>query len=142
MFVYETAVHFDELDAMQMLHNARFVVHMERAAIAYFDALGHPWARAHAENPDQFHVVRTQRVDYLRPFAGTGTMRVEVWCERLGRTSCEFGFLFTSRDGAVEHARGSRTVVKLDPATLRPKPWTDAFRAGMSAIMRGREAAA
>ena len=30
-FVYETQVHFDELDPMQMLHNSRFVAHIERA---------------------------------------------------------------------------------------------------------------
>lgn len=136
-FVYASTVHFDELDAMSLLHNSRFVVHMERAASAYFTSLGHPWALRHEDNPDQFHVVRMQKVEYFAPFAGTGDLEIEMWCERLGRSSCELHFRFTSANGAREHARGSRVIVKLDPVSLRPVSWTESFRLGMQAISRG-----
>ena len=98
--------------------------------------LGRRWERNVADNPDQFHVVKAQRIEYLVPFLGTGELRVEMWVEKLGRTSCGLGFLFTSPDAGVVYARGARTIVKLDPETLRPAPWTDRFREAISALAR------
>ena len=54
-------------------------------------------------------------------------MRVDVWVERLGTTSCVYGFVCSNESGTVGYARGERTIVKLDPASHRPAPWTDAF---------------
>ena len=31
-------------------------------------------------------------------------------------------------DHDLDHARGTRTVVRVDPVTFAPTPWTDAFR--------------
>ena len=140
-FVYLAAVHFDELDAMHMLHNDRFFIHMERAASEFFRDLGRRWERNVSDNPDQFSVVRAQRIEYVRPFLGTGELRVEMWVTALGRTSCTLGFEFGSADGGIVYARGERTIVKLDPETLRPKPWTDRFRDAVSILVRGEEVA-
>ena len=89
-FVYFSSIHFDELDAMQMLHNARFAAHVERAVIAWYHAMGRTWRRDPADNPDQFHVVRDFHIEYLRPVIGPGTMRIDVWLERMGTTSCVY----------------------------------------------------
>ena len=128
-FVYLSEVHFDDLDAMQMLHNSRFAAHVERAITAWYAALGKTWRPNIAENPDQFHVVRDLHIEYLHPFIGTGRMRIDVWLERLGTTSCVYGFACSNEKGTVGYARGERTIVKLDPASHRPAPWSDQFRA-------------
>ena len=128
-FVYHSPVHFDELDAMQMLHNSRFAAHVERAVIAWYTQRGKAWRRDPAENPDQFHVVRDFHIEYLAPVVGPGVMRIDVWVERLGNTSCVYGFVCSNESGTVGYARGERTIVKLDPASHRPAPWTDHFRA-------------
>jgi acyl-CoA thioester hydrolase len=138
-FVHTAPVHFDELDAMRMLHNARFFVHMERAASAFYRSLGARWEHDVADNPDQFHVVKAQEIEYLVPFMGTGDLRVEMRVEKIGRTSCTLAFRFTSPDAAVTYARGARTIVKLNPATLRPIEWTDRFRNALEGLARGRE---
>lgn len=135
-FVYHSAVHFDELDAMQMLHNSRFAAHVERAVIAWYTMNGRKWELDPADNPDQFHVVRQLHIEYLNPVLGPGTMRIDIWVERLGNTSCEYGFLCSSEDGLVPYARGERTIVKVDPATRRPAPWTDFFRERHSALLK------
>ena len=80
-FVNVAHVHFDELDAMHMLHNARFFIHMERTASAFLRELGGRWERNVADNPDQFSVVKTQTIDYRVPFLGTGELRVEMASE-------------------------------------------------------------
>ena len=127
-FVYHSPVHFDELDPMQMLHNARFAAHVERAVAAWYLSSGKKWELRVDDNPDQFHVVRELRIEYLNPVIGMGTMRIDVWVERLGTTSCVYGFLCSSEDGATAYARGERTIVKIDPQSRRPAPWTNFFR--------------
>lgn len=135
-FTYITTVHFDELDAMRMLHNARYPALVERAVSAWFAATGNRWHLDPADNPDQFHVVRDLHIEYLHPFVGPGTLRIDIWVESLGTTSCVYGFICMSEDGSVAYARGDRTVVKLDPTSHRPSPWTDTFREQQSALQK------
>jgi len=135
-FVYFSDIHFDELDPMQMLHNSKFAAHVERAITAYYQSQGGRWTPRVEENPDQFHVVRELHIEYLSPFIGTGRMRIDVWVEKLGTSSCIYGFLCSSSDGRVAHARGKRVIIKLDPASLKPLPWTEKFRQGHEAILR------
>jgi acyl-CoA thioester hydrolase len=135
-FVHYADIHFDELDPMQMLHNSRFVYHVERAIIAFYGSRGHTWQLDPAANPDQFHVVRELRIEYLSPFLGTGRMRIEVWVDKLGTTSCVYGFLCTSEDGRTPYARGQRTIIKIDPQSKRPSPWTQTFLTGHSELTK------
>src|SRR5256885_8268449 len=132
-FTYVSPIHFDELDPMKMLHNSRFPAHVERAISAFYVSTGRKWETRVDDNPDQFHVVRDLHIEYLNPLLGPGTMRIDVWVERLGTTSCAYGFLCSSENGSVGYARGERTIVKLDPASYRPSPWTETFRATHSA---------
>jgi acyl-CoA thioester hydrolase len=135
-FRYHSPVHFDELDPMQMLHNSRFGAHVERAIIAFYETTGRRWEADVRRNPDQFHVVREIRIEYLNPVIGPQTMRIDVWVERLGTTSCAYGFLCSSSDGRIPFARGERTIVKIDPASKRPAPWSDFFRDRHAALVK------
>lgn len=139
-FTHLSSVHFDDLDAMTMLHNARYAFHVERAVGAWYQSLGKTFELDVARNPDQFHVVRDFHIEFLSPFRGLGTMRIDLWVEKVGETSCVYGFLCSSEDGTIGHARGQRTIVKLDPASLRPKPWTSFFRETHRTIQRDLQA--
>lgn len=134
--IYNSSVFFDELDPMQVLHNARFLTHVERAVTSFYATSGRKWEADPADNPDQFHVVRELRIEYLNPVVGPRTMRIDIWVERLGNTSCTHGFLCSSDDGGVPYARGERTIVKIDPVTRRPMPWTDFFRDHNSSLLK------
>jgi acyl-CoA thioester hydrolase len=138
-FVNTASVHFDELDAMHMLHNARFFLHMERTATALFMSLGRRCESAAAKNPDLFAVVKAQEIEYLVPFRGTGEMRVEMLVENVGRTSCTLAFRFMSPDQSVLYARGTRTIVKVSSETLRPTPWTEGFQDAVRALVADEE---
>jgi len=137
-FVHPSPVHFDELDAMAMLHNARYAIHVERATSALFAHLGWRWELDASLNPDQFHVVREVQVEFLAPFRGLGHLQVELWVEKLGETSCVYGFECFSEAGV--HARGRRTVVKVEPASLRPARWTERFREAHAGLTRAGSA--
>ena len=126
-FTYRSPVYFDELDPLQMLHNSRFLTHVERATVAWYREGGGRWELDHSKNPDQVHVVREFRIEFLAPVVGPGDLHIELWVEHLGNTSCVYGFRCTNPEGA-EYARGKRTIVKLDHRTRKPAPWTNGFR--------------
>lgn len=134
-FVWHTRVHFDELDAMGMLHNARYALLLERASSAFFESNGWHWARDTVENPDAHHVVREQTVRYETPIAGTSEVEVEMWVDRLGTTSASHGYELRSIDGMV-HATARRVIVKLDPVTYKPVPWTPRLRDSLRSLVR------
>ncbi len=135
-FHYPVVVHFDELDAMQLVHNARYALYIERAIIGFYQTNGWNWELDVAANPDQFHAVRHFEIEYLTPAVGVQPLEVRLWVERFGATSCTYGFAITSADGTVMHARGQRTIVRLNPATLRPEPWSDGFRANHQVLVK------
>ena len=121
-------VYFDDLDAFRVLHNARYLLLMERTIGAFWHRLGWGTIADDAENPDQHHLVRAQQVSYERPVVGTGRVRCRIWIEKLGHSSHVFGFRVLPLDHDTPHAQGSRTLVKIDAATHRPVPWSAEFR--------------
>ena len=124
-------VYFDDLDAFQILHNARYVLLFERTIGSFWRQIGWEGPLDFIQNPDQCHLVRANNVEYLRPVTGVGQVRVRVWVEKLGRTSLVFGLRCMPMDEDVDHARGTRVIVRVDPTTRKPVPWGDEFRARM-----------
>jgi acyl-CoA thioester hydrolase len=133
-FSYRSTVFFDELDPMQMLHNARYATHVERATTQLYVSQGFRYERDVADNPDQHHAVRHFAIEFFAPVVGEAAMDVSLWVERLGQTSCVYGFA-CSGDQQQLHAAGTRTIVKLDPVTWRPAGWTELFRDRHEAIV-------
>jgi len=121
-------VYFDDLDAFRILHNARYLVLFERTIGSFWQKLGFGGPLDAQSEPDQYHLVRQNIVDYLRPVEGVGEVRVRIWVEKLGRTSLTFGFRCLPLDEDLDFATGSRVLVRVDPETRRPVPWTDRFR--------------
>ena len=60
---------------------------------------------------------------------GVGKVRVRVWVQKVGRSSLTFAFRLMPLDEDRDHATGTRVIVRVDPATFQPVPWSDAFRA-------------
>ena len=121
-------VYFDDLDAFRILHNARYVLMFERTIGSFWRHLGWGGPLEPQSNPDQFHLVRANHVEYLKPVVGVGQVRVRVWVEKLGRTSLTFGFAVLPMDEDVDYATGTRVIVRVDEKSRTPTPWTDGFR--------------
>ncbi|HET6214237.1 MAG TPA: thioesterase family protein [Micromonosporaceae bacterium] len=130
-------VHFDDLDPMGILHNARYAVLLERALSAYWWRRGHSFAGGRPTTPDVVHAVREYTITYHTPIRGTGETLVHFWLERLGESSAVYGFRFMSMDGETTYAEGQRVIVKLDPSTGRPAPWTPDGRAIATGLLKG-----
>jgi acyl-CoA thioester hydrolase len=129
-------VHFDDLDAMGLLHNSRYALLVERAISAYWQRLGWTPDPAGSAFKDVFLAVREFKVTYHVPIAGAGEHQVHFWIDRLGRTSGVYGFRVLSADRTVVHADGYRVNVNLDPTTLRPTPFSEELRTAAEPLLR------
>ncbi len=112
-------IHFDEMDAMGVLHNGRYALLMERAMVAFWTKHGRAFGGA-----DTFNVVKEFQITYHVPIRGTGEVLVHFWIDRLGNSSAVYAFRIVSTDQGTVFAEGRRVVIKLDPATLTPTPWS------------------
>jgi acyl-CoA thioester hydrolase len=136
--VMRMPVHFDDLDAMGVLHNSRYAVLMERAMTGWWAERGVSFTGGRPTTPDAFNVVREYSITFHRPVRGTGEVVVHFWVERLGTTSAEYGFRVISVDGGTVYAEGRRVNVRLDPASMRPEPWTPHGREIATRLLRQR----
>ena len=105
-FVYHSPVHFDELDPMQMLHNSRFAAHVETGRLG----LVHRPRRkngscASTTIPISFTSSASCASSISIRSSAPRTMRIDVWVERLGTTSCVYGFLCSSETAGRLRAR-------------------------------------
>ncbi len=121
-------VYFDDLDALNILHNVRFLLFMERARGELFNALGFRWEDDFAVNPDKYHVVAEHQIKYLRPVRGEGDVAVELTPVHLGRSSCVLHATVKSLDSSALYADGTTRIVRLDPETNTPCSWSQTFR--------------
>jgi acyl-CoA thioester hydrolase len=130
-------VYFDDLDALQILHNARYLLLFERTIGSFWNrTMGWGGMLESSANPDRYHLVRTNHLEYIRPVTGVGEVRVRIWVEKLGRTSLTFGLRILPLDEDVDFARGSRVIVCVDQATRKPAPWSDDFRVRVGPFLR------
>ena len=133
-------VYFDDLDAFRVLHNARYLLLMERTIGAFWHHLGWGTIADDLDNPDQHHLVRAQQISYERPMHGTGRVRCRIWIEHIGHSSLSFGFSILPLDEDRPYAHGSRTLVKVDERTQRPVGWSPEFRARVAPYCREQDA--
>ncbi|MFH8570980.1 acyl-CoA thioesterase [Streptomyces sp. NPDC017993] len=129
-------VHFDDLDALGMLHNSRYPLMVERAWAEYWHAQGFGFDGDWEAAGDMCNVIKEMHVSYERPVTRPGRYAAHLWVERLGRTGLTYGFRLCSVDGGETYARGHRVLVRVDPQALRPTPWSDRARAIAADLLR------
>lgn len=129
-------VYFDDLDALHILHNSKYLLLVERTIGSFWQRLGWGGVLEMAKAPDTLHLVRANTIEYLHPVSGTGEVRVRVWVEKLGTTSLVFGFCVLPMDHDTDFATGTRVVVCVHPETRAPTPWSEAFRHRVEPYLR------
>lgn len=113
--VIRKRIYLDDLDGFGMLHHARYALLFDNAVIDYWTDAG--WVMDPAK---EVLVIKELRLEYHAPVLGMTEVDVHLWVDRAGRSSVTYRFEVLSADHTVRHASGSRVVVFLDGATLRP----------------------
>ena len=129
-------VHFDDLDAMGIVHNGRYVLLLERALVAFWTRAGWAFDPTAPRFKDAFFVVKEFAITYHAPITRLGPVHVQLWLDHLGDTSAVYGFRVLSQDETVTHAEGRRVQVRIDPATLRPAAIGPELRAASRLLRR------
>ena len=128
-------VYFDDLDALNILHNVRFLLFIERARGELFQALGFLWEDDVTVNPDKFHVVAEHHIRYLQPVRGEGELHIELTPTHLGTTSLIIAAPVRGKHGDEVYADSTTRLVRLDPATNTPSPWSERMRQRMGPMV-------
>lgn len=129
-------VYFDDLDALNILHNVRYLLFIERARGELFNQLGFRWQDDLTVNPDKYHVVAAHTVQYLAPVRGEGELSVELTPTHLGTSSLSIAAQVRAMHGHEVYAESTTRLVRLDPETNRPCPWSERFRVAIRPLLR------
>jgi acyl-CoA thioester hydrolase len=133
----ETAhVHFEDLDAQGVLHNARYAMVLDRGLAAYWGRAGYPLDPSAAAFRDAFFVIREFTITYHAPVTRPGPVAVRLWIEHVGNSSLVYGYQIMSHDETVTFADGRRVHVCVDPATFRPVRIDSRWREAAGPLIR------
>jgi acyl-CoA thioester hydrolase len=124
-FVSRQTVYWDQLDLMGILHNAAYPLLFERARTEFWRSLG--FGGYGDPNFDWPYVVARNEVNYKSPIHRDEEVEVTVFVESIGRTSLTIGHEVIRAGGELS-ADGKTVLVRIDPATNQPIPWTDSLR--------------
>src|SRR4051812_49795384 len=91
-------VHFDDLDPMGFVHNARYAVLVERAISLYWTRAGFVYDAA-SRGGDGLMAIAEFTINYRVPIRQTGPVGVHFWIERLCPTSAGYVYRVRSADG-------------------------------------------
>ena len=86
--------------------------------------------------PDVYVVVRDLDLRYLAPIRPECEVKLVLGVRQVRAAGLTIDFEFRSADLSVLHARGTRTVCRMDGATHQPAAWSDEFRAKHEALVR------
>jgi acyl-CoA thioester hydrolase len=132
-------VYFDDLDAMGVVHNGRYVTLLERALATYWAREGWPYDPGQPRFAEVMFAVREFAITFHVPIARVGTVQVELQIDHVGTTSVVYAFRVLSDDRTVVHAEGGRVQVRLDPATLQPAAIGPELREACRRLLAGAE---
>jgi acyl-CoA thioester hydrolase len=117
-YEYEFEVGSGTIDANGHVNNVEFVRWMQDAAVRHADARG---LTAATRDAGATWVVRSHRIDYLRPAVAGDRVKVTTWVADFRRAFSLRRYRFTrSADGAVL-AKGETDWVFVDVKAARPK---------------------
>jgi len=112
------------LDLMGMLHNAAYPLLFERARTEFWRALG--FGTYGDETFDWPYVVARNEVNYRMAIRSAGVVDVTVFVESIGRSSLTIGHEVSC--AGLLAADGRTVLVRIDPTTNQPIPWSDSLR--------------
>jgi acyl-CoA thioester hydrolase len=126
VYEYEFEVDASAIDANGHVNNVEFVRWMQDAAVRHADARG---LTAATRDAGATWVVRSHRIDYLRPAVAGDHMRVATWVADFRRAFSLRRYRFTRVADGTVLAKGETDWVFVDVKAARPKSVPDDLKA-------------
>lgn len=128
-FVHKHRVRYHEIDAQQLVYNARYFEYFDVAMTEYFRSLGWGYPAMLAAGLDP-SVVRAE-VDFRRPALLDDMLEVRAECAAVGDTSFRMDFEVERMEPRRLLASALIIYVNVDPATHAKRLIPETFRARM-----------
>jgi acyl-CoA thioester hydrolase len=123
------SVRWRDLDAFNHVNNSKFLSYLEEARLRWMMTLPGEWI-----DDNVAPVVAAAHINYRRPIAWPNEIVVELFVERLGRTSLTIGHRILDRDdAAVLYADGNVVMVWIDKQRGQPAALPDIVRSACDA---------
>ena len=130
-FTYLSEVHFDELDALGLLHHTRYLLHLERAQQKFFEKLLGVDDFNKDRDEDIYVVVHGLEVRFRQALSNPGLIAVDYTISRIRSGGVTMSFTIRHPEKNTVYCDGTRTLCKLSANSHQPTPWTPAFRAAL-----------
>jgi len=130
-FEYTAPVHFDELDALGVLHHTRYLLHLERAQQKFFEHLLGVDDFDADRDEDIYVVVHSLESRFRQPFRKPGPIVVDYTITRIRTGGVTMAYKIRNPEGDTIYCEGTRTVCKLSAEAHQPVAWTEPFRRAM-----------
>ena len=132
-FTYLSEVHFDELDALGLLHHTRYLLHLERAQQKFFEKLLGVDDFNKDRDEDIYVVVHGLEVRFRQALSNPGLIAVDYTISRIRSGGVTMSFTIRHPEKNTVYCDGTRTLCKLSANSHQPTPWTPPFRAALDA---------
>ena len=126
VYEYEFEVDASAIDANGHVNNVEFVRWMQDAAVRHADARG---LTAATRDAGATWVVRSHRIDYLRPAVAGDRVKVATWVADFRRAFSLRRYRFTRVADGTVLAKGETDWVFVDVNAARPKSVPDGLKA-------------
>lgn len=120
-------VRWRDLDAFNHVNNSNYLTYLEQARLVWLRQVPGTWFHEHA-----MPVLVTSEINYRRPIGWPADIVVELFCERMGKSSLTIGHRIVDAEDADRlYSDGRVVMVWMDPASGKSVPLPDAIRDAM-----------
>lgn len=107
------SVRWGDMDAFNHVNNSVYATYLEEVRLRWFATLNGPWV-----SPDMGPVVASMRIEFRQPIEWPEELIVELFCDRVGRSSLSLPFrMVSAKDSSRLYAEGSTVLVWIDRQT-------------------------
>ncbi len=122
MLSFEVEVWFGDVDSFGHVNNVAIARYLETARMKYFvERLGF-------KKLEPIFVLRRIEIDYLSPLYLGETAIVEIWVERVGNTSFDFGYRIYEKNSGREIVKAKSVQVWYDVRENKKLPIPEDIR--------------
>lgn len=132
-FTKEQLVRFEHCDAAGIVFYPRYYAMLNSLVEDWFrESLAYPFEKMHNDSGIPTVDIKTQ---FKSPAKMGDILTKSLWIEKLGGSSCAYGYTFKVNERIVLEGQGTIVFVNITKNGIKPKDWGD-LRSKMELFMK------